>query len=98
MKAIVKVSQLVMDDGKHHRGDVLDLPDDRITSLGSSVERVVPTVAVLDEKDVKITELEARVVELESLLADKNTRNVSADASGEDGDTPTAAKSRRGRK
>jgi len=94
----VKVSQLVMDGDKYHRGDVLDLSDDRITSLGSSAERVVPTVAVLDEKDVKITELEARVVELESLLADKNIEKSGAEVPETDGDEPTVATSRRRRK
>lgn len=98
MEAIVKVSQLVMDGNKHRRGDVLDLPDARITSLGSSVERVVPTVAVLGEKDVRIAELETRVAELESLLADKNTKMGDTKTSASVDDEPVTATSRRRRK
>lgn len=73
MKAIVKVSQLVTDDGKHRRGDILDLSEDRIKALGSSVEQIVPTVAAVDERDAKIVELEDVIKMLESELATKNT-------------------------
>lgn len=73
MKVTVKVSQLVTDDGKHHRGDILDLPEEQIVSLGTSVSMIVPTVEVLDEKDVKIAELEAKIVELERSIADSGT-------------------------
>lgn len=71
MEAIVKVSHLVTDDGKYDRGDLLDLPEERIISLGSSVERVLPTVAAIDERDTKIAELEGNVKTLEDKLAAK---------------------------
>ena len=73
MKAIVKVSQLVTDDGKYRRGDILDLSEERIKALGSSVEQIVPTVAAVDERDAKIAELEDVIKTLEDEIATKNT-------------------------
>ena len=73
MKAIVKVSQLVTDDGKYYHGDMLDLTKEQINALGSSVEQIIPTVTAIDERDAKIVELEAMVKSLESEIATKNT-------------------------
>lgn len=41
MKAIVKVSHLQMDDARYDRGDVIDVSEERIKQLGSSVEAVI---------------------------------------------------------
>lgn len=69
MEANVTVERLWLDNKMHRRGDTLDISEERITQLGTSVERVVPTVAQIDERDAEIVALKAKVEELEIALA-----------------------------
>lgn len=59
MKATVKVSHMSTGDKDYRRGDVVDLSDEETVTLAPFVERIVPTVAVIDDRDAKIVELEA---------------------------------------
>lgn len=49
MKAVVKVSHLRTDDALYRRGDTVDLPEERIMQLGSSVVRTEPEPEVVEE-------------------------------------------------
>lgn len=60
-KAIVKVSHLEMDDTMYRHGDVVELTDGQMETLAPFVDRVVPTVEVIDDRDAKIVELESTV-------------------------------------
>lgn len=73
MKATVKVSHLSTGDKDYVRNDAVDLSDDEMAVLAPFVERVVPTVVAIDERDHKITELESTI---ESLSADLTSRNL----------------------
>ena len=49
-KATVLVSHLMMNDGMFNRGDIIELTEERIKSLGSSVRRIEPTKEEEPEK------------------------------------------------
>ena len=93
MEAIIKVERLWKDDKLYRAGDVLDISEDEITRLGTSVERAVPTVEKLGERDAEINTLNAKVEELEIALAVASTPvGSAAGAELDDGSAlPTAA-------
>lgn len=92
MKAIVKVSRLSTGGNDYLHGDIADLSDEEMVQLAPFVERVVPTVAVVDERDAKIAELERTIESLRSEIATK-----SAGSSKPDVAPPTRSNSTRRR-
>ena len=73
MEVIVKVERLWMDNKIYRAGDVIDISEERIARLGTSVKRDAPTVEKLDERDAQIDTLKAKVEELEIALAVAST-------------------------
>ena len=73
METIVKIGRLMFGNKLYRTGDMLDISEDEIARLGSSVERDVPTVEKLDERDTQIDTLKAKVEELEIALAVAST-------------------------
>ena len=74
MKAIVKVERLWMDNKIYRAGDVIDISEEQITRLGTSIKRDIPTVEKLDERDAQIDTLKAKIEELEIALAVASTQ------------------------
>jgi len=69
MEVNVTVERLWMDNKMYRRGDLLDISEERVAQIITSVERVVPTVVQIDERDAEIGILKAKVEELEIALA-----------------------------
>lgn len=97
MEAIVKVGRLWMDNRMYRAGEVIDIPEERIAQLGTSVEHVVPTIEELDERDVEIEALKAKVEELETSL-DVVTTNVEPSVESVSSDEGKKPAQKRGRK
>jgi len=77
MKTNVKVGRLWMNNKVYRAGDELDLSEEQIVKLGTSVERVVNTVAEIDERDAKIEALTTQIDERDAKIAElESTINV----------------------
>ena len=72
MKAIIKASRLSTGGVDYRRGDIVDLSDKEMVRLSPFVERVLPTIEVVDERDAKIAELEQTIESLRREIDAKN--------------------------
>jgi len=73
MKVIIKASRLSTGGVDYRRGDIVDLSDQEMVQLSPYIERLMPTIEVVDERDAKIAELEQTI---ESLRREIDAKNV----------------------